>query len=877
MPFTGLNIDDLPIVLAGPILRRVAMDNLPDGTIASVTVWLALRKRATVELSVHDTDSPDRHTSAHVIMQGSRETTRLGVNLHVVAVTARNDGRKPFSPGHIYFYDLSFTVYDEQHPGGLPTTFLDAVDAGGLQNPYAYPPLKLPSFALPPAVPEQLRLYYGSCRKPHGPYADALPTIHNVIANSCTSPVDRPHQLILSGDQIYADDVADVLSHVIMDIDAKLMGAEELLPKALGNGTFTAADFPATTRQSLIKGAGLTSDAARSHLLTLGEWMAMYLLSWSEELWPDDLPTWDDLEGRLRQVVPDERKKSALSYLGAIYNSVKDDRVYVEGFKASMVNIRKALANVPTYMILDDHEVTDDWNMTREFCTRVYSNPLGLRIVQNALVAYNLCQAWGNTPEQFEVEGPAFRPAGHQLLGLLNSETTPNHQFSAAVQKLVGLQPHSNLLIKTPYGLYHEPELIGPLNSVNGFAVTQKSLRYHYTIEGPAHQVLVTDSRTWRSFPEPGPDLVTPPDLIPDSQLVEQIGQAPPTGNRLLLVVLTTNAPPIPGIRTVEAMSKTSRFLDNSDIYDKDLYDSWRLGSAAFDRLVSRLADRFQPRTDGARRGRVVLLSGDVHSSWASRLMYWSRSRFGVDTPGAPWSSGETRVVFAQLISSSLKNPSAPTFGQHLHGFKFVPKWIYKAVRPGYGPEGLVGWNVQAPTVIGIFPRGNDGGSDVASAIVVKPEHPSLSIATLELTIGAGAPVLQRPADYRYRLDNITATDGWQNHDHPETPPPVPPFGTGTTAQERKKSLAAYTQAARKVKNNIDRMSGRQIVGVSNLAELRFTWPSNTDFKEVHQTVTWVDSRGNDRWVRFSVSLTLDDETTYPRIRMSTEPGTSAP
>src|SRR6185436_9005767 len=70
-------------------------------------------------------------------------------------------------------------------------------------------------------------------------------------------------------------------------------------------------------------------------------------------------------------------------------------------YRATIANVRCALANIPTYMIFDDHEVTDDWNMTLDRAQALYHTELGRRVVQNALVAYSLCQHWGNVPEQF--------------------------------------------------------------------------------------------------------------------------------------------------------------------------------------------------------------------------------------------------------------------------------------------------------------------------------------------------------------------------------------------------------------------------------------------------------------------------------------------
>ncbi len=123
-------------------------------------------------------------------------------------------------------------------------------------------------------------------------------------------------------------------------------------------------------------------------------------------------------------------------------------------------------------MICDDHEVTDDWNMTRGFCEDVYGNALGVRIVQNALVAFALCQAWGNSPDRFDpnvhTPTPPFKPAGARLLEIVSSY----EQNSEEIRRLVGV--HTAAELKSAGGVYrvfHESD----------------SLRYDFIIEGPGH------------------------------------------------------------------------------------------------------------------------------------------------------------------------------------------------------------------------------------------------------------------------------------------------------------------------------------------------------------------------------------------------------
>src|SRR5262249_52444920 len=141
----------------------------------------------------------------------------------------------------------------------------------------------------------QLRLMHGSCRKAHGPSRDALAILDDLIAQAAQNGTQRPHQLLLTGDQIYADDVADTLLLALSDAGETLLGWHELMP---GIGDFApshTSDLPPCSREIPLKKAGFTSDDLLSHLQFLGEFLAMYLFAWSDVLWPAVMPTIDDL------------------------------------------------------------------------------------------------------------------------------------------------------------------------------------------------------------------------------------------------------------------------------------------------------------------------------------------------------------------------------------------------------------------------------------------------------------------------------------------------------------------------------------------------------------------------------------------------------
>jgi hypothetical protein len=369
-------------VLAGPILRKV--------TPASVTVWLAFREATTVTLTVWATDKPAAGTTP--LMTGVAPATKIGPNLYIVAVTAVPTSAN-LAYGTIYFYKLTFA-----------TTSADALDLVAAtkttdMTAWAYMPYQLPSFLLPPTDLQQVRLSVGSCRKMHTQSLDALALLDDVITGASNDPVQRPQLLMMGGDQIYADDVTATLLVMLTDAGVALIGSEEVPIDS--SSSLAPESAPPMTRSSRIKKAGFTSDDTKNHLMGLGEYLAMYLFAWSDAVWPapTDVPTVDNVTAmpNVNDHFGDENVFDAIKEL----ETMAVERTQIIAVLSTLPKVRRALANIATYMILDDHEITDDFNMQRKFCDAVYASALGMRVVQNGLTAYALCQHWGNCPEQF--------------------------------------------------------------------------------------------------------------------------------------------------------------------------------------------------------------------------------------------------------------------------------------------------------------------------------------------------------------------------------------------------------------------------------------------------------------------------------------------
>src|SRR4029079_4006259 len=78
------------------------------------------------------------------------------------------------------------------------------------------------------------------------------------------------------------------------------------------------------------------------------------------------------------------------------------DRKRMRDLEGGLAKVRRVLANIPTYMIFDDHDVTDDWNLNPLWLYLGRTTPLGVTIIRNAYITYALFQDWGNDPLKYE-------------------------------------------------------------------------------------------------------------------------------------------------------------------------------------------------------------------------------------------------------------------------------------------------------------------------------------------------------------------------------------------------------------------------------------------------------------------------------------------
>ncbi len=262
----------LPQLLAGPIVRRF--------TASELVIWLVTSERVAIHANV-------THQQRQApLFDGAcdAEPVRIGKRAYVYLLVMT--WAEACQDGDVISYDL-------------------CLDAGS-SLAAAQPALLFPGetcFTLVFRCHVE-SILHGSCRKPHHPGGCGLAVAARKLAAQAVQ--ERPALLIMSGDQIYLDDVAGPMVSVIkQSIDRlglwpeKLEGAliddsealfaspycyygrEELLPHDRLSQQVEKSLFLATRKPVF------TSVSAHNHLITLAEILAMYLLVWSDSLWAE--------------------------------------------------------------------------------------------------------------------------------------------------------------------------------------------------------------------------------------------------------------------------------------------------------------------------------------------------------------------------------------------------------------------------------------------------------------------------------------------------------------------------------------------------------------------------------------------------------------
>ncbi|EJM05648.1 hypothetical protein PMI18_01089 [Pseudomonas sp. GM102] len=524
------NHSPLPPVLVGPLLRRLEPTRL--------VLWLVGSRALTLTLRLQGID----------IRLDAGQCTIIPVGTHafIHLIDVPLDAALPCDT--LIEYDLLITEADGTQSG-----------IAEWAPHLLYGEARCPNFVLRARIDQ---LLHGSCRKPHHPAADGLLCVDRLLESE-PDACKRPALLMMSGDQVYADDVAGPMLRAIHALIERLGLFGEHLDGAVVSDSaklyehrasyYHRADLlPAlesneTLRERFFGGARkpiFTSSSADNHLVTFAEVIAMYLLVWSPTSWTLIAP-------QPPALTPERRKRYAL------------EQTRIDAFKTGLGGVGRAMAHLPCLMIFDDHDITDDWNLSAQWEETAYGHPFSKRIIGNALLAYMLCQGWGNNPDAF---------GGMLEKTRLLSATGQDHYLDSDIQD-------------------------GLIDELLSFQ------KWHYVLPTrPALVVLDTRTRRWRSEM----NLKHPSGLL-DWEALSEL-QLELLDHPSAIIV---SPAPIFGVKLIETVQRVFSWCGYPLLVDAE---NWMAHRGAAQVILNIFRHSRTP-------GNYVVLSGDVHYSFVYEVL----------------------------------------------------------------------------------------------------------------------------------------------------------------------------------------------------------------------------------------------------------------
>ena len=612
----------IPLLLAGPIVRRVEK--------SKIFIWISTSRNVQAKIRIfrivnctyesskgsnpnedvfpcqNDTSSAVQ-SNLQLIGEGINCPLQLGDNLFINLVKASplkspngNQGSPnaanliEFPTNEILAYDLELISPASETENCQTISLKDLGLLSGensiVYGHHAIAPLSqnsdtnsndqlyypaLPTFYIPDSLQAStLNLLYGSCRKLHGEDQDSLVIGDKLMQDLAYNLRKRPGALFLMGDQIYADNVAGPLIGFIEKLSPKLLGWKE----GINGIARKLGELNIGERNDIVsKSAKFSTDVGSNHLLGFGEFAAMYLIAWNQLLWPkefDQHPTNDLFDST-----------SMKKYLYELKE--------LEQSRQSLAGIRRLLANIPTYMICDDHEITDDWNINKKWCDDVDQSVCGKQVISNGLIAFWAFQAWGNDPESFDKD------------------------FIQKVKQYLDLNKKSS---ESSLHMNHVPKIDSSevsLNTKDGVANLRmkQDLQYRFimstnwTFVAPTYPLSVfLDCRTQRTFV----DEEGPPHLLSDKALHDIKSMLIKSGYKNGDPIILVSPTPVFGFELAESVQG---FLTSiSGTYKWDL-ETWRANETGFVKFLAYLYSEFN-------LSYCIFLSGDVHYAFTMKARF---------------------------------------------------------------------------------------------------------------------------------------------------------------------------------------------------------------------------------------------------------------
>jgi hypothetical protein len=355
-------------------------------------------------------------------------------------------------------------------------------------------------------------------------------------------------------------------------------------------------------------------DSRKDALGAFGSWLVRHY-DQRETQWPRLLLLIGD------QIYADEPSTSAVRFNAHLRGGAKNFAEFASLYEFAWThdkNVRQALALLPTYMICDDHEITNNWNNQPFWRAALLRHQHNEQLLVDGLVAYWVYQAWGNllttaTPA-LENSAPVFPSGRDASLRIMQQAARSGEDALEPLREEMRRAVYGETRLRWHYTVPTSPPLFVADARADREARFNKPLR-----DRPLHQPERIAARaTHRVAHEETPARIMSHDQMAelkdwlsayDAEMVMLVSSVP-----VLLPPIIGYAEYMMGRRIDPARSRSWRWPlrllghMQQKIATRTSFDHWPLFGATWKELVQLLA---------LRRHEVLVLSGDVHFSYA--------------------------------------------------------------------------------------------------------------------------------------------------------------------------------------------------------------------------------------------------------------------
>jgi hypothetical protein len=306
--------------------------------------------------------------------------------------------------------------------------------------------------------------------------------------------------------------------------------------------------------------------------------------------------------------------------------------------------IQQALAAIPTYMIFDDHEILNDWNVEPAWQSRLLRLG-GEQLLVDGLVAYWVYQGWGNLVQDKTMD--------HPLLAIMHDAAQSGEDALEKLRDCIRASIYQQEAIRWHYSIPTQPAIfVANARTERTTIIGQNPAAVHGPLRIMSREQM-QDIEQWLQQQDLPIIVSSVPVLLPPIIGMLQYF----TGERLWL----QSPYPTPLRWLSKQVARFQKF-----VAARVSFDHWPLYATTWHEFLNLIQQKQQE---------VIILSGDVHFSYAMA------ATFTAHLEKLPQQAHQVKPRLYQFVSTPLQNDLGEASTRKVKRQSFITNIAYSGLR----------------------------------------------------------------------------------------------------------------------------------------------------------------------------------------------------